>query len=154
MTADLNLDIKATVWELAGTYELSADPTAPVSVLAGARMLDLKQTLGWDFSADLSPLQPTRSGSSEIKATNWDAIIGLKGQIRFGPSREWFVPYYVDVGTGDFDLTWQAFAGIGYSFKWGDLIGGRRCLDYNFKSISKIDDMSLSGPMLGVSLRW
>ena len=27
-------------------------------------------------------------------------------------------------------------------------------VDYNFKSSSKIDDMSLSGPMLGVSLRW
>jgi hypothetical protein len=154
VSADLNLDIKALVWELAGTYQLSADPTAPVDVLAGARMLDLKQTLGWDFSANLGPLQPTRSGSSEIKATNWDAIIGLKGQIRFGPYREWFVPYYVDVGTGDSDLTWQAIAGVGYSFKWGDLIAGWRYLDYNFKSSSKVDDMSLSGPMFGVSLRW
>jgi hypothetical protein len=154
VTADLNLDIKAVVWELAGTYQLSVDPTAPVSVLAGARMIDLKQTLGWEFSADLGPLQPTRSGNSEIKRTNWDAIIGLKGRIAFGPNREWFVPYYVDVGTGDSDLTWQAIAGIGYSFKWGDLIGGWRYLDYNFKSSSKIDDMSLSGPMFGVALRW
>jgi hypothetical protein len=154
VTADANLDIKAVVWELAGTYQLSADPTAPVDVLAGARMLDLKQTLSWDFSADLGPLQPARSGSKEIKATNWDAIIGLKGQIRFGPYREWFVPYYADVGTGDSDLTWQAIAGIGYSFKWGDLIGGWRYLDYNFKSSSKVNDMSLSGPMFGVALRW
>jgi hypothetical protein len=154
VTADLNLDIKAAVWELVGSYRLSADPTASVDVLAGARMLDLKQTLDWDFSADLGPLQPARSGNSEIKATNWDAIIGLKGRVAFGPNREWFVPYYIDVGTGDSDLTWQAIAGVGYSFKWGDLIAGWRYLDYNFKSSSKIDDMSLSGPMLGVALRW
>jgi hypothetical protein len=51
-------------------------------------------------------------------------------------------------------LTWQAFAGLGYSYKWGDLIAGWRYLDYNFKSRSKVDDMSLSGPMVGVALRW
>jgi len=33
----------------------------------------------------------------------------------FGESRKWFVPYYLDVGTGESDLTWQAMGGIGYS---------------------------------------
>ena len=154
VTANLDLDIKSTIWTLAGTYQVSADPTAPFGVLAGARMLDMKQTLGWEFSAELGPLQPSRSGNNEIKATNWDAIIGVKGRIAFGPNREWFVPYYFDVGTGDSDLTWQAIAGLGYSFRWGDVIAGWRYLDYEFKSSSKFDNMNLSGPIVGVALRW
>ena len=79
VTANLNLDIKSAVWELAGTYQVSSDPTAPFGVLAGARMLELKQTLGWEFSADLGPTQPSRSGSKEIKATNWEGSSASKG---------------------------------------------------------------------------
>jgi hypothetical protein len=38
----------------------------------------------------------------------------------FKLSSAWFVPYYLDVGAGDSYLTWQALAGIGYKFKWGE----------------------------------
>ena len=154
VTANANLDIKGTIWTLAGSYRISDDPTAPVDVLAGARLLDLKQNLRWEFSADLGPDQPSRSGNSEIKENNWDAIVGVKGRITFGPNREWFVPYYADVGTGDSDLTWQLFAALGYSFHWGDVIAGWRYLDYNFKSGSRINDANLNGPLVGVAFRW
>ncbi len=154
ITADANLDIKGTVWTLAGTYRVATEPTANLDVLAGARMLDYKQTLGWEFSADLGPDQPSRSGTSEAKLTNWDAIIGVKGRLAFGANREWFVPYYLDVGTGESDLTWQAIAGLGYSFKWGDVLGGWRYLDYQFKSGDKLEDATFNGPMVGVAFHW
>jgi hypothetical protein len=154
VTANLNLDIKGTVWTLAGTYRVVADPGTTFDVLAGARLIDLKQNLGWEFSTDLGPNQPSRSGNSEIKANNWDGIIGVKGRLAFGSNREWFVPYYLDVGTGDSDLTWQAIAGLGYSFHWGDVIAAWRYLDYNFKSGAKLEDTTFSGPMVGVALHW
>ena len=154
VTADLDLDIKSVVWELAGSYRVSTDPSAPFDILAGARMLSLKQTIGWEFSADLGSNQPSRSGSKEIKGDNWDGIIGVKGRLAFGSNREWFIPYYADIGTGDSDLTWQAVAGLGYAFHWGDIIAGWRYLDYQFKSSSRIDNMSLSGPMVGVAFHW
>ncbi len=78
----------------------------------------------------------------------------MKGRLAFGSNREWFIPYYADIGTGDSDLTWQAVAGLGYAFHWGDIIAGWRYLDYQFKSSSKIDNMSLSGPMVGVAFHW
>jgi len=154
VTADVNLDLKGTIWTLAGTYRIASDPSATFDVLAGARLADLKQNLGWQFSADLGPLQPSRSGNSEIKVNIWDGIIGMKGRFAFGERREWFIPYYADVGTGDSDLTWQAFAGLGYSFRWGDVIAGWRYLDYNFKSSSKIEDVNFNGPLVGVAFRW
>ena len=131
VTADLNLDIKGAVVTLAGEYAAFTDPAASLDILAGARALSLTQTLGWQLSADLpSGSGPTRSGNSEVEANNWDGIVGVKGQLRFGANREWFVPYYLDVGTGESDLTWQAIGGIGYAFKWGQVIAAWRYLDY------------------------
>ena len=76
------------------------------------------------------------------------------GRFAFGPQREWFVPYYVDVGTGESDLTWQIFGGLGYAFKWGDVLVGWRYLDYEFKSGSRLEDANLNGPMIGLGFHW
>ncbi len=54
-----------------------------------------------------------------------------KGRLTFGDNREWFVPNYFDVGTGQTDLTWQAIGGLGYGFKWGEVIAVWRCPDDN-----------------------
>lgn len=152
---NVDLDIKGTVWEVAGQYHAVAEPAMSVDVLAGARLLDLKQTLGYSFSADVGPIVgPGRSGNSEVKVSNWDAIVGAKGRFAFGAAHEWFVPWYVDVGSGQSDITWQAIAGIGYSFSWGQVIGGWRHLDYKFKSGSKVQELNFSGPMLGLSFAW
>jgi hypothetical protein len=155
ITADANVDIKGTVWTLAGTYRAVGDRDMTVDVLAGARLLDMKQELGWQFSADLGQAgAPLRSGSSSASINNWDAIIGAKGRITLGANHEWFVPYYLDVGTGQSDLTWQAVGGVGYSFKWGEVLAAWRYLDYNFKSGKKVEDLNFNGPMIGVGFRW
>lgn len=41
--------------------------------------------------------------------------------------------------------------GIGYRFDWGAVIASWRYLDYQMKSSSPIDSMTLSGPLLGVA---
>lgn len=154
-TTNLDLDIKGTVWELAGEYRAVISPATSVDVFGGARLLDVKQTLGYSFSADVGPIVgPGRSGSSEVKISYWDAIVGAKGRFAFGSRQEWFVPWYVDVGTGQSDLTWQALGGIGYAFSWGQVIGGWRYLDYKFKSDSRVEDLTFNGPMLGVMFAW
>jgi hypothetical protein len=155
VTTNVDLDLKGVVWELAGTYRAVTDPARSVDLLAGARLLDLEQTLGYSLSADVGPIVgPGRSGNSEVKASNWDAIIGAKGRFAFGANREWFVPWYVDVGTGQSDLTWQAIGGLGYSFSWGQVIGTWRYLDYKFKSGSNVQDLDFNGPMIGVAFNW
>ena len=154
VTANANLDIKGTIWELAGTYRVMADPVSTVDVVAGARMINYKQTLGWEFSADLGPDQPTRTGNSGINVTNWDAIVGVKGRYAFGANREWFVPFYADIGTGESDLTWQVFGGLGYRFGWGDVTAGWRYIDYDFKSGTRLDNATFNGPLIGAAFHW
>jgi hypothetical protein len=154
-TADVNLDLQGLVWTVAGEYRVMSRPEWTLDVVAGARLFDVKPKLSWSLYGDLGPTSvPSRSGGSEATASNWDGIVGVKGGYRFGANREWFVPYYVDVGTGQSDLTWQVAAGVGYSFKWGDVIAMWRYLDYDFKSGSPINDMNFNGPMLGATFRW
>jgi hypothetical protein len=155
VTADAQLDLKALVWTLAGTYRVVNDPGAKMDVLLGARLLDVKTTLGWQFSTEIGDGSTTRrTGNSEIKLTNTDAIIGLKGRANFGADQKWFVPYYVDIGTGQSEFTWQGIAGIGYKFNWGEVFGVWRYLDYSFKSSSSVEDLTVNGPAIGVAFSW
>lgn len=155
INADFTLDIKSTLWTLAWGYRLVASPETTLDLFAGARLLQLKQNLGWQFNADLGPFMgPGRQGSSEVSANNWDGIIGAKGRFSFGDRREWFVPYYVDVGTGQSQLTWQAYGGLGYNFDWGSVFAVWRYIDYRFNSSEAFGSLSMNGPALGVALHW
>ena len=154
-TADLNLDLKGLVWTLAGEYRIVSDPTWSVDALAGARMLGIKPRLDWSISGDLGPIDPSgRSGSKQISSNLWDGIIGVKGRYAFGDDRRWGIPFYLDVGTGDTQLTWQAAVGLSYSYKWGDIIGMWRYLDWNNNSSKQIESLNFNGPMLGATFRW
>lgn len=155
VSANLDLDIKGVLWTLAGEYRVVTDPSTAVYVLAGTRLLDVKTTLSYSLSADVPPyVGPGRSGTSEVKEANWDAIIGVKGRLGFGANREWFVPFYADIGTGESDLTYMLFGGLGYQFKWGSVLGGWRYIDYKFKSSSDLERIDFSGPMIGVAFNW
>ncbi len=153
--AKVNLDLKSWVWTIAGTYNLSASPRNEVDLLAGARMVDMKQTLKWTFNGTIEdfPL-PESSGSSVVSGTTWDAIIGLTGYTVVGDSGNWFIPYYLDVGAGDSDLTWQAMTGVGYKFGWGAVNLTYRYLDYDPSSDSSVTGLTFSGPMLGATFQW
>ena len=71
-------------------------PAHSLELLAGARLLDVSQTLTWHFDGDIGSLPlPGRDGSSEVGDDLWDGIIGSRS-INFGTN--WFVPYYLDVG--------------------------------------------------------
>ena len=116
-------------------------------LLLGARMLNLKQNLGWTFNGNLGPIPLlNRAGSTDLSFTNWDAIVGVKGRVRFGDGGRWYLPYYADIGTGQSKLTWQAMAGIGYSWSSIELLAVWRYLDYDFKSSSQVDSLTLNGP--------
>ena len=155
VTADLDLGIKGSAWTIAGEYRLQSSRASTLDVLLGARLLDVKPRLSWALNGDLASLPVvSRGGSVEVKASNWDAIVGLKGRYAFGDRLQWYVPMYVDVGTGDSSLTWQAAAGLGYAFGWGDIAALWRYLSYDMKSGQAVEDLTFNGPMVGVTFRW
>ncbi|HTN48139.1 MAG TPA: hypothetical protein VMK32_01790 [Burkholderiaceae bacterium] len=155
LTADLSYDLKGNVLTLTGLYGLSQTPDVVADLLFGARMLNLKQTLGFTFNGSLASIPLlTRSGGTDLNFTNWDAIVGVKGRVRFGDGGHWYLPYYADIGTGQSKLTWQAMAGIGYSWNSVELLAVWRYLDYDFKSSSQVDSLTLNGPAVGIVFKW
>jgi hypothetical protein len=152
---DLTLDIKALVWTVAGEYRVASDAAWTVDLLGGARTLRMKPTLGYSITGDLGPIViPGREGRKEVDETAWDGIVGVKGRYTFGEDRKWYAPFYLDVGTGQTQLTWQIAGGIGYSYDWGSVFAMWRYLDYNFQSGKKLDDINMNGPMVGVAFHW
>src|SRR5262245_60493730 len=90
---DLSLDIKALIWNVAGEYRVVSDPAWTVYRLGGARMLQLKPTLGYSITGDLGPIVlPGREGRKQVDATVWDGIVGVKGRYTFGEDRKWYAP--------------------------------------------------------------
>jgi hypothetical protein len=154
-TADVDYDLKGWSWTLAGTWRALQRPQYTLDAIGGVRMLDIKQQLRWTLSGSVGSVAlADRTGDRETKLQNWDAIVGVKGRAGFGSDGRWFAPYYFDIGTGESRLTWQAMAGVGYTFPWGDVVGAWRYLGYDMKSGSSIQDLSFNGPMAGVTFRW
>jgi hypothetical protein len=152
---NVSFDLKGLAWTLAGTWRVAESPASRADLFAGARLFDMKQTLGYEVTGNVASIPVgVRAGSSEADIANWDAIIGAKGRFALGESGKWFAPWYVDIGTGESDLTFQAMGGLGYSFKWGDVVAVWRYLDYDMKSGKKIESMTFNGPAIAATFHW
>jgi hypothetical protein len=153
VSADLGLEVKTTVLTLAGTYVVTESPTNVTALVGGVRMLDGEQTLRWSI-AGAGPAGLARSGTVQAGLRNWDAVIGVRGRARLEAGSRWFLPYYLDVGTGASRNTWQAVAGVGYAFDFGDVGLVWRYLDYTFDPSETLQTLTFNGLALGVAFRF
>jgi hypothetical protein len=153
--ARVNFDLKSAIWTLAGNYRVLGGPEATFDLFAGTRLASFDQTLTWQFTGDFGPIAPPPlTGRRRSSVDQWDAIVGAKGQVKFGGEQDWVMPYYIDIGAGDSDMTWQAMVGIGYAFGWGEFGIAWRYMDYELKSGRPIRDMNFNGPAIGATFRW
>lgn len=123
--ADVGLDsrwgLKGGMVNLAGLYSLGHGRSGYVDLLFGMRYLWLKGNLSWDFGLNGNHGFDIANSGHIFRNTHvTDAIIGLRGRWYLGEGN-WYVPYYVDVGAGNSDSTYQASVGLGYMFHWGDV---------------------------------
>ena len=145
----LDVEDDSTISGMPASAELTAwivTPDVGYTVLRGDRgHLDVH------VGARYLYLKPeVRLGALGAEDTNrlWDGIIGVRGAVDF--TDKLYLPYYVDVGTGDSDMTWQVLVGLGYRFKYFDAVAGYRYLDYEFEDNLLADSLNLSGPYAGL----
>jgi opacity protein-like surface antigen len=143
-----DLEVKTWVVTPAVTYRVVENERVSLDVLAGARYLSMEADLEL-MPAAVQPFSRTFNRSDEV----WDAIIGVRGELAL--AEKWFVPYHLDIGTGETDFTWQAMGGIGYRFSKVDIVVAYRYLSWDFEDDAKVfDDLNLSGPLAGVRIRF
>lgn len=144
LTFRLKTKVEGVVLTTTAGYRVVDTPTIQTTGFAGMRYLWLDTKL--DFTVGGLGAIADRQGHV------FDAVAGLKGQVNL--TDKWHLAYYGDIGTGQSDLTWQAFAGIGYRLKRFDAIVGYRALDYQFANKASMSDLSLHGPIVGAKFRF
>jgi hypothetical protein len=154
-SARLEWNLEGLAWTAAGQYRLVSDPGLKLDALAGVRLLSIRERARWEIAGNIGPLAPSgRSGSSDTRLTLWDGIVGLKGRYALPSASPWSLPFYVDVGAGESELTWQAAAGVTYAFSWGEVNALWRYLSYEMKSGGTVNALNFNGPMIGATWRW
>jgi len=156
ISASLNLntrtDLDGLVWMIAAGYALQETETSSLDVFAGVRYFSVDVSSSWDLTADITTPGGTvvlpAQGSIASDVDIWDGIIGVRGYSKVG-SGKWSVPFYVDVGAGDSDLTWNAMLGMSREYGWGELVIAYRHLDYDQDANGLLQNFSFSGPGIG-----
>lgn len=160
LSAGADVDLKGKVWTLGGGYTVVQTPKVNIDMLAGFRYLGLETTTDWNLTTTVTGTTSgrtatfARTGSVSQKEDIWSALVASQGRfvLADGP---WFANYYLDVGTGSSAFTWQGVAGLGYAFKWGDVVLDYRYLYYSQDGDNKlIDNLSFAGLGLGVNFRF
>ena len=144
-------------WELAFSRTVARGAVSSIDVLAGVRYLDIEASTQWSLAATVDGPGPglsfARTGGVSERVTLWDGVVGIRGQVGIGAGK-WSLPYYLDVGTGSSDVTFQAMAGIQYGVGWGDVQLVYRHLYYDMPGDQLLQNFSLSGPAVGVNIRF
>ena len=138
---NLGLELTAKLYGFYGGYNLSETEKTSLDVIAGVRYFGL----GLDVSRRGGRIL---NGTVSADVDNYDAVIGLLGTYTI--DEHWYIPYQLDIGTGDSDLTWQASLSIAYRLSWGDIIGTYRYIHYEQDDNLLIKDFDLYGPKIGV----
>ena len=138
---------------LVGGYNLLVKGKSRLDLIAGARYLDL----GSEFALNVTFLGDTTTKFIPIEmGTALDAVIGVKGKYAFANANRWSIPYYLDIGAGDSDFTWQALTGISYqAANWVDVALTYRHMEWDLTSTDGIiKNVNFDGPALGATFHF
>ena len=135
------MDMKTLLINAGVGYNLVNTDDGVLDLIGGVRYLDLEVDVRTDLFPDMSKSKDFTDG-----------FIGLKGYKNI--NENWYIPYQADIGTGDSELSWQLFAGVGYRYDWGDIKLGYRYLEYDMEDDALVEDLTLDGAVLGVSIKF
>ena len=148
LKADASLKVRGWILSFLGGYNLRDDEKLFLDLIAGVRYLEMKN----EFELGLQSRRFGNATEIAAGAVIWDGVAGVRGRAKLDGN--WYLPFHLDIGTGDSDLTWQAAGGVGYGFDWGDVSLTYRYMEWDFGSSSEIEDISFSGPQLTAAFRF
>ena len=118
-----------------------------VDLFAGGRYVSL--------DAEVKLTGPLQTREREAKESNFSGLVG--GRVRVPVAKNMGIGLYGDIGSflGSKDIKWQLMGSVHYEMSrhW-QLMLGYRHLEIDHESADLTYDMSLSGPLLGVSYRF
>ena len=135
-----DVELTAAILTPMATYRVVDDGQFNLDLLGGVRYLYMDINVKFDSISDVGD-----DGSTT------DGIIGFRGDVQL--NKNWHIPFYYDVGKGDSELTYQAFAGINYKYSSFDLAAGYRYLKFKFDDDEDfggvLNHLIIQGPQIG-----
>lgn len=141
---DGKINVQSTTVSFGGGYRVVNTPDYTMYGTFGVRYLQLNTNL------DLDGGKVARSIDKTLDY--WDAVIGLNGEARF--NENWFMPWILDIGAGQSDLTWQAGLGVGYRFGRNDIVVGYRHMEWDLPNEDPLTSYYQSGPLVMWNFRF
>jgi hypothetical protein len=133
-------EIQSTIITPIMTYRVVEDNQFNLDVLGGMRYLYMDVNLKFNVLDDLGD-----DGSV------YNGVVGFRGKAQL--NKNWSLPFYYDIGKGDSELTYQAFAGARYGFSSFDLSAGYRYMKFKFDDDDDfggvLNNLVIKGPMVG-----
>jgi hypothetical protein len=127
-------------------YTLVERPWGGIDGLVGARF--------WNFNLDIKVIEGSIENDVASGDQNWlDGTLGAR--VRYSAPRHWHLFFRGDAGAGGSDFTWQVQGGAGYDL--GTCCVARaayRHLDVDYESDDFISDIYLTGPTLGLEIKF
>ena len=145
----LSARLATSIWEAAAGYTVARGHDADLSIFMGLRQFPVNLTMGYNATVGKrGRIAP--SGTVGVSSFTSDIITGLRGKAFVGDGH-FFVPYYIDVGTGNSNQSWEGYTGAGYAFNHGQtLVVDWRSLNfYGFTPVSRVQKVTMYGPLLG-----
>ncbi len=157
VSSSLNVGTSSSLRGMAWTLGTGYAVRTGLDVFGGLRYFNLEVSTDWQLAAVITgpgggqsfPL----SGGISRRMELLDGVIGIRGRIPLGSS-DWSLPYYLDVGAGSSNLTWEGMLGVAYSFRWGAVTLAYRELYYDQEDDKFIQNLRFGGPALGVTFRF
>jgi len=141
---DIDVKLEGFVSTFLAAYRVQESDMTSLDLLVGGRYFSM--------DVDLEIDDGTSNARGSVSEYVLDGIVGA--QVKVALSERWYLSCYADVGTGDSELTWQAWPGFGYKFENLDLVAGYRHIAWESDDGDAIDDISFSGPTLGIVARF
>ncbi len=154
---DTSWDLKGGMFNIAGLYSAAHGHNGFIDVLVGVRYLWLKGSVDWDFTltGNGGLVNLAKSGRLRGQTNLTDGIIGVRGIWTPFDNKNVFFPYYVDVGSGGSETTYQAKLGVGYAFHWGAIALVYRDVEYHQSGGDNfLRKVRLSGPALSATFQF
>jgi len=148
--------LKAGLVQLGGGHTIARLPHASIDAIAGMRYLGVSGSLDASLDTSLGGRGPGFHPQLHVSQRKdiFNGFIGMRGRVSLTDDARWYVPFYLDVGTGTSNLTWQAMTGIGYAMKWGDVNLSYCYLEFRGSGDDFVQRLRLNGPALSATFRF
>lgn len=152
---DVQTSFAGTLIQLGASRTLVWREWGYLDAVAGMRYLGVKGTLDVGIAATVGSGPGARSDFHVGQMQNlFNGFAGVRGRATITRDGAWYIPFYLDVGTGTSKFTWQALTGVAYATRRVDFGLLYRYLAFYGSGDQLVQTLRFNGPSVNVTFKF